>query len=224
LKLSVIVPCLNEGEGLYDLIDQLQSLRQEGHEVILVDASEPKKHFKPLNQTLDKHIFTQAGRAYQMNQGANQASGDILWFVHADSRLSKSVLHVMKSLSGLNAEWGRFCVRLDAQGVMFRTIEWMMNMRSCMSSIATGDQAIYVSRDLFHELKGFPDIALMEDIALSGLLKKKMRLTCHSETIETSARRWKKNGVYKTILLMWLLRWQYFWGADPVLLARRYLN
>ncbi|MEO6696754.1 MAG: TIGR04283 family arsenosugar biosynthesis glycosyltransferase, partial [Gammaproteobacteria bacterium] len=163
------------------------------------------------------------GRARQMNLGAATACGEILLFLHADTRLPQNAGAVIHSgLAQTGARWGRFDVRLSGRPPLLRVVEALMNWRSRLTGIATGDQAIFVRRDLFERAGGFPDIPLMEDIALSRILKRFSRPFCVRERVITSSRRWEQHGIVRTIFLMWRLRLAYALGADPEQLVRRY--
>jgi rSAM/selenodomain-associated transferase 2 len=158
-----------------------------------------------------------------MNAGAAKASGDVLLFLHADTRLPRDTEHVV--LNGLERSkrvWGRFNVRIEGKHPLLWLVAWLMNIRSRLTGIATGDQAIFVRRDAFNAAGGFPEIPLMEDVALCQRLKRASWPLCLREKVVTSGRRWEKNGVVSTVLLMWRLRLAYFFGADPKDLARQY--
>ena len=171
----------------------------------------------------DQVLSAPRGRALQMNAGAAKASGDVLLFLHADTRLPREAERlVLDGLARSGRDWGRFDVTIEGRHPMLRLVAAMMNLRSRLTGIATGDQAIFVKRDAFHAAGGFPEIPLMEDIALSKRLKRTGRPLCLRERATTSGRRWETHGVFRTILLMWRLRLAYFFGADPAALARRY--
>jgi rSAM/selenodomain-associated transferase 2 len=158
-----------------------------------------------------------------MNAGTERASGDVLLFLHVDTRLPGDVDHVV--LNGLQRSgraWGRFDVRIDGRSPLLAIVGWLMSTRSRLTGIATGDQAIFVRREAFQAVGGFPAIALMEDIALCKRLKGVSRPLCLRERVITSGRRWEKNGVLNTVVLMWRLRLAYFFGADPEKLAQQY--
>jgi rSAM/selenodomain-associated transferase 2 len=164
-----------------------------------------------------------------MNTGAGAAHGDLFLFLHVDTLLPEQALSLLqKMMQGHgnhphgNHLWGRFDIRLDSQHWMFRVIETMMNLRSRLTSVSTGDQAIFVSRDLFNSVGGFPEIALMEDIAISKLLREHALPVNLSQRVTSSARRWQNRGILNTIWLMWKLRLYYFLGASPERLARMY--
>lgn len=221
-RLSIIVPCLNEAESLLLVLAPLQQLRREGHEVLLVDGGSTDGSLELAADLVDQAFPAERGRALQMNAGAARAEGDVLWFVHADTLVPVHAGGAVLEAVAAGAVWGRFDVRLDAPGSAFRVIEWCMNQRSRLSGIATGDQAMFVRRDRFETVGGFPPIPLMEDIALSTALKAGSRPRCLRQRVRTSARRWERGGVMATVLLMWRLRYRFWRGADPRELARLY--
>ncbi len=199
----------------------LQGLRGAGHELILVDGGSDDGTGELARTLVDRLIDSPAGRARQMNAGARVARGEILWFLHLDSRLPPGAAQqVIDSARG--GGWGRFDVRLSGRHILFRLIERLMNLRSCISGIATGDQGIFVHRELFFAPDGFPDIPLMEDIVLSRRLRYRRRPVCLRPPLVTSSRRWERHGILRTVLLMWYLRLAYFLGASPDYLARLY--
>ena len=222
-KLSVIVPALDEGERIAATLDALANLRALGVEVIVVDGGSRDATVQRARLRADRVIPAARGRASQMNAGAEKASGDVLLFLHADTRLPADADHVV--LNGLERSgraWGRFDVKIESRHPLLFVVGWLMNMRSRATGIATGDQAIFVKRDTFREVGGFPAVALMEDIALCKRLKRVSRPLCLRQHVVTSGRRWEQHGVLNTMLLMWRLRLAYFFGADPAELARRY--
>ncbi len=158
-----------------------------------------------------------------MTAGARQAGGEILWFLHADSLPPPDAACLIRAaLADPDRHWGRFDVRLSGRQPLLRAVETLMNRRSRLTGIATGDQGIFVRRALFERIGGYPPVALMEDIALSRLLKRHGWPVCLRQRLQTSSRRWERNGISRTILLMWRLRLAYFFGADPARLARIY--
>jgi rSAM/selenodomain-associated transferase 2 len=228
-RLSIIMPVLDEGEGIAAALDALAELRGLGVEVIVVDGGSHDATVQRARLRADQVLTAPAGRALQMNAGAAKASGDVLLFLHADTRLPPEAERlVLDGLARSGRGWGRFDVTLEGRHPMLRLVAAMMNLRSRLSGIATGDQAIFVKRDLFQAAGGFPAIALMEDIALSKRLKRLNgskhlgRPLCLRQRAITSGRRWETHGVFRTILLMWRLRLAYFFGADPAALAGRY--
>lgn len=222
MKISIIIPVLNEEAGLSRLSSQLQSIRQLGHEIIVVDGGSVDNTLVIAYEVTDRVVISKAGRALQMNSGASVASGDVLLFLHADTILPDDAVQVVSDLAQRKNYWGRFDVRLSSSKYVYRLIEGLMNLRSCITSIATGDQAIFVEKNLFDRVQGFPEIALMEDVAISRRLKKISRPVCIKQRVVTSSRRWETNGVVSTVLLMWKLRLYYYFGVSPEKLNQLY--
>lgn len=221
-RLSVVVPTFREADGIVEALTALGPLRQQGHEVIVVDAGGDgtAELAAPL---ADRVLAAPRGRAVQMNHGAEVATGDVLLFLHADTRLPPDGARAITAgLAQTGRAWGRFDVRLSGSQSLLRVVERMMNWRSRLTGIATGDQAIFVSRERFRAIGGYPQIALMEDIALSRQLKRLGPPLCLRERVLTSSRRWERDGVVRTILLMWWLRLRYFLGKSPAQLAGIY--
>jgi len=222
-KLSIIIPVLDEGDGIAAALDALAHLRAVGTEVIVVDGGSRDATVERAQLRADRVVLAKRGRALQMNAGAEGASGDVLLFLHADTRLPAEADRVV--LNGLDQSrrvWGRFDVKIDGRSRLLPVVAWLMGLRSRLTGIATGDQAIFLRRDAFQAVGGFPAVALMEDIAICKRLKRLGRPLCLRACVTTSGRRWEKNGVLSTILLMWRLRFAYFLGADPKQLARQY--
>lgn len=208
---------------LVDNLKKLQAVRHKGHEIIVVDGGSTDESRKLADPYVDQLLTSNAGRAQQMNTGAAMAGGDILLFLHIDTLLPEDGLAaITQAVRPDEKVWGRFDVRLSGNQQSFRMIETMMNWRSRLSGIATGDQAIFVARTLFQRVHGFSDIPLMEDVELCRRLKKVRSPICLSQRVITSSRRWEMGGVFKTIILMWRLRLAYWLGADPARLARQY--
>ena len=221
--ISVVVPVLDEAEAIARSLAPLQPLRGRDVEVIVADGGSRDGTRRVALPLCDRVVDAPCGRARQMNAGARSASGRVLLFLHADTRLPPGWDHLVRdALGNGDREWGRFDVRLDGAHPMLRIVERAMNLRSRLSGIATGDQAMFVARGAFRAAGGFPDIPLMEDIALSRTLRARSRPACLDAAVVTSSRRWERNGVVRTIVLMWRLRLQYALGADPEKLARLY--
>lgn len=223
VPLSIIVPALNEAPGVANALQRLAPMRLRGAEIILVDGGSSDNTVEIARPLTDKVIAAPAERASQMNAGAAAARGDILLFLHADTFLPEGADQlVIRRLSASDGVWGRFDAKISSPHPLLAVVGVMMNIRSRLTGIATGDQAIFVRRAAFESVGGFPAIALMEDIALSRALKRLTPPLCLREKVLTSARRWHENGILPTIVLMWRLRIAYFLGADPRELARRY--
>jgi rSAM/selenodomain-associated transferase 2 len=220
--LSIIVPVIDEAPILAAALQGLAPLRSRGAEVILVDGGSNDGTVDLARPLADRLIVARRGRATQMNAGAAAACGDVLLFLHADTRLPDHADRlVVDGLARSGRQWGRFDVGFDGGGLL-RLVAAMMNIRSRLTGICTGDQAIFITRAAFDAIGGFPSIALMEDIAVSTRLKRVSRPLCLRARVTTSGRRWRKHGVLRTILLMWRLRLAYFFGADPAHLADQY--
>jgi rSAM/selenodomain-associated transferase 2 len=217
-RLSVIVPALNEAPGIGAALQALAPLRARGHEVIVVDGGSEDRTREIAAPLCDRLVVAQRGRAVQMNAGARAARGDALVFLHADTRLPEDA---DKEIVGCLEKhlWGRFDVAIEGRHRLLPVIARAMNLRSRLTGIATGDQAIFVRREAF---AGFPDIALMEDVAFSTAMKRRGPPACLRSRVLTSGRRWESRGVLRTVALMWRLRLLYFLGARPEALARRY--
>ena len=218
---SIIIPVLNEESSIKDLLHQLQTYRQQGHEVIVVDGGSNDNTCSISKPLSDKVITSESGRALQMNNGAAHSENDILWFLHADTLIfDKSVEQVQQALN--KNDWGRFNVKLSGSHILFRLIEKMMNVRSCLTGIATGDQGIFVKKYVFNAVNGYPNILLMEDIEISKKLKLISRPICIKEKLTTSSRRWEEKGILSTVLLMWKFRLLYWLGVSADKLAVQY--
>ena len=218
-RLSVVVPALNEAARIHAALEALAPLRARGHEVIVVDGGSEDATMELALPLATQVIKAARGRALQMNAGARAARGDAFIFLHADTCLpARADELVLRALE--HAAWGRFDVRITGRAAL-TIVAAMMNIRSRLTGVATGDQAIFVRRDAF---PGFPEIALMEDIALSRELKRRGRPACLRERVRTSGRRWEARGVLRTIFLMWRLRLLYALGVPPQRLAREYAD
>lgn len=223
MLVSIIIPTLNEEASISHLLQQLQTYRQQGHEVIIVDGGSTDKTVSISQPFADKVIQSEPGRAVQMNNGASQASFDVLWFVHADTLIpDNAVERIQYYLSNDKNKWGCFNIKLSGSHVLFRIIERMINIRSCISGIATGDQGIFINKNLFEVVKGFSNLPLMEDVELCKRLKPISSPVCAKEVLTTSSRRWEQNGILSTVVLMWRLRFLYWMGIGADKLADQY--
>lgn len=222
MTLSIVMPVLNEAADIDAALMVLAPLRACGVEVIVADGGSKDGTAGLARPLADLVLTAPRGRALQMNAGAAAARGDVLLFLHADTRLPESADRlVLDGLARTGRIWGRFDVRIEGGGLL-GVISFMMNWRSRLTGIATGDQAMFMTRAAFEAAGGFPAIALMEDIALSARLKHLGKPLCLPSRVTTSPRRWQKHGTFRTILLMWRLRLAYYCGADPAKLARSY--
>jgi rSAM/selenodomain-associated transferase 2 len=240
MKVSVIIPVLNEEAAICEKLPELQWVRDSGHEIIVVDGGSTDGSVSQAKKYSDVVISSEKGRAAQMNAGAGMATGELLLFLHVDTQLPQNGIdeiqlsldtHVDRNNADRNIDdgkgsamsaWGRFDVRLSGKHFSFRIVEFMMNWRSRLTGIATGDQAIFVTRPLFNEIGGYLELPLMEDIDISRRLKNYSRPICISDHVVASSRRWETLGIYRTVLLMWRLRLSYWLGVDPVRLAKQY--
>jgi len=217
-RLSIVVPVLNEAPGIAATLQSLAPLRARGHEVIVVDGGSDDESAALAGPLCDRVLQAPRGRAVQLNAGARAASGEILVFLHADTRLPPHADQLIVSALQDHA-WGRFDVEIEGRHPALGLIAAALNLRSRLTGIATGDQAMFVRRGNF---PGFPEIALMEDVALSRLLKRGGRPACLRRRVRTSGRRWEARGVLRTVLLMWRLRALYALGVPAERLARLY--
>jgi len=225
MSLSLIVPALNEAHGIIDMLQALQPLRKRGCEVIVVDGGSTDHTPVLARRWCDQVLRATGGRAQQMNAGAAAAGGEILCFLHADSYLPEGADGlIVDGLARGRRSWGRFDVNIAGKHPMLRVIAQMMNLRSRLTGIATGDQGLFMTRSVFEAAGRFPEIALMEDIALTRQLKRYGKPLCIAHRLTTSGRRWEKHGLWRTILLMWRLRLAYWMGADPDRLAAQYVR
>ena len=220
LKLSIVIPVFNEGAGLSVFLDALP--RQDPEiEIILSDGGSTDDSMALAEHRVDCIVSSGKGRANQMNAGASRATGQFLLFLHADTQLPKNFKAlILESQS----DWGRFDVRLSGEHWAFRMIEFMMNWKSRQTGICTGDQGIFVKRNLFESIGGYASIPLMEDIEISDRLAKLSAPSCIKVPLTTSSRRWEEKGILKTMLLMWYLRIRYATGTSPDILVKKYYS
>jgi rSAM/selenodomain-associated transferase 2 len=221
--ISIIIPTLNEGAHIAGMLVRLQPLRARGHQIILVDGGSRDRTVAEAKDLADRIIQAPRGRASQMAAGTSLAAHPVLWFLHADSRVPEQADSLIAAALQ-RRRWGRFDVRLSGhrQRPLLRLVAWLMNRRSCLTGIATGDQGIFVTRQALAAIGGIPPLPLMEDVELSRRLRHLGRPACISTPLITSSRRWEQHGIWRTIALMWLLRAAYALGVPPVRLARLY--
>ncbi len=221
--LSIIVPTLNEAVGIVATLRALAPLRRDGAEVIVVDGGSRDPTRALAAPLADRVLAAARGRATQMNAGAVAACGAVLLFLHADTRLPRHADRLIAAaLKERDVVWGRFDVAIAGRSRLLPLVASLMNLRSRLTGIATGDQALFVRRSVFEQVGGFPDQPLMEDVELTKRLKRIATPVCLAQRVTTSGRRWDARGAWRTILLMWWLRVRYFFGASPARLAARY--
>lgn len=232
--LSIVMPVLNEAAGLPAALQALAALRQRGVQLVVVDGGSTDATMAlalaatgpcgsdSAKSAVDATITAPRGRASQMNAGARMAGADALLFLHADTQLPPDADVAVLGALNAGADWGRFDVRISGRPLMLRVVAALMNVRSRATGIATGDQALFVRRKVFDAVQGFPDQPLMEDIELSRRLRRLSPPACLRARVTTSGRRWEQHGVWRTIWLMWRLRWRYWRGEPASTLARAY--
>ena len=220
---SIIVPVLDEAPGIAAALEALAPMRRAGASVIVVDGGSRDATRTLAAPLADRVIEAPRGRASQMNAGARECGGDIIVFLHADSVLPPNALDAIAAgLKRTARDWGRFDVAIAGADPLLALVALLMNARSRLTGVATGDQAIFVRREAFDAIGGFPEIPLMEDVAISKKLLGRTRPLALEDRVVTSGRRWERHGTMRTIFLMWRLRMAYALGADPRRLARRY--
>lgn len=231
MNLAIIMPVLNEADTIAGALDALEPARVAGAEVIVVDGGSGDRTREIAARRGARAIDAGRGRATQMNAGAAATRAETLIFLHADTRLPDGAIDMVRAAVDAGGDvggpagghaWGRFDVRIAGAGPPLALVAALMNLRSRLTGIATGDQAMFMTRAAFAAVGGFPEIALMEDVEMSRRLRRLSRPLCLRARVTTSGRRWEKNGVWRTIMLMWRLRLAYWLGADPNALARRY--
>ena len=221
MRISIIIPVLNEGGTIASTLESLVPLAVE--EVIVVDGGSADRTRDIVAGTQAILSFSECNRSRQMNHGAELSKGDVLLFLHADTRLPTSaVTDISSALQDPQCVGGRFDVKLDSSSWIFQIIGRLINLRSRWTKVATGDQAIFVRREVFEVVEGFPDLPVMEDIAFSRALKQQGKVACLRTEVVTSSRRWEKEGIWITILKMWSLRLLFLAGVSPFYLKRFY--
>jgi rSAM/selenodomain-associated transferase 2 len=221
-EISIVVPILNEEDTISNCLNKLKTLRHKGYEIIVVDGGSSDNTVSLATPLCDQIIHSKKSRSIQMNTGAATASGRCFLFLHADTVLPEDIPDLLSKIENIENIWGRFDIKLSGRAWLFRVIEKCMNVRSRLTGIATGDQVIFVGKELFAKINGYPEIALMEDIAISSLLIRYSKPVCLREKVVSSSRRWETNGIIKTIIKMWILRLLYFFQYDTNKLAKLY--
>jgi rSAM/selenodomain-associated transferase 2 len=223
--LGVVIPTLNEAPGIDACLAAIAPLRDAGAEVVVSDGGSDDGTPQRAAARGATVIVAPRGRASQLNAGAAGCRAGLLAFLHADCRPTpEACARLLQLCRSPEPLWGRFDVSLSGTGGLLFVIGASMNLRSRLTGIATGDQLMFVSRSLFQAVGGFPGIPLMEDIALSRALKTRRPPVCPRERVLVSSRKWREEGVLRTMILMWRLRAAYALGADPARLARRYYS
>jgi rSAM/selenodomain-associated transferase 2 len=222
MRTLIVVPVLNESLALAQRLGELDVLRAMGAQVLFVDGGSTDRTVELARDAGFDVLESEKGRARQMNAGARASMSEVLVFLHVDTKLPPRALYQIENHLSQKSGWGRFDVRIVGVSPWLRLVAWMMNVRSRLTGIATGDQALFMTRTLFDEVGGFPEQPLMEDIEMSKRLKRISAPVCLRDQVETSGRRWEQNGVWKTIFLMWRLRFAYWRGVPSSELARLY--
>ncbi len=225
MRIAIVVPVFNEALALPHLMANLDVLREttsQDFELVFADGGSTDGTVALIEKRGFRVISSPKGRAWQMNAGAAQSTGDVLLFLHADTQLPQNAIKAIATSLVGDVCWGRFDVRIAGAPWMLGVVARMMNWRSRLTGIATGDQAMFMTRTAYQNISGFPEQALMEDIEVSRRLLQLSRPACISSPVVTSGRRWETRGVWTTIFLMWRLRWAYWRGQNPKQLAELY--
>jgi rSAM/selenodomain-associated transferase 2 len=219
---SIIIPTLNESASIQKNLERLQSLRMHGFECIIADGGSTDGTQLLAQPLVDKLIQSPKGRSRQMNAAAACAKGRWLLFLHADTELPDDIPVWKEFIDNTELCWGYFRIQLSGHSMMLRIIEKAVNYRSFLTKVATGDQCLFVRKKVFESIGSFPDIPLMEDVAISKCLRSLGKPVLWRSQVTTSSRRWEENGIFNTILLIWFLRFAYFVGVSPQRLHRFY--
>lgn len=224
-SISIVIPVLNDAVALRQLLDDLDSILGLDAQRIVVDGGSGDGSYELARERIDCVLRSPAGRARQLAAGVAAAQGRWVWMLHADTRVDHRAWRaLLGAISVDGAAWGRFDVRLSGDAAAFRMIETLMNLRSRWSGICTGDQGIFVRRDLLELIGGIPDQALMEDVELTKRLRRYSSPICIADRVVASSRRWQQRGIAATVFLMWRMRLRYFLGASPETLVREYYD
>lgn len=221
MKVSIVVPVLNEAGRLPALFDNIDTLRAKAMsikgfsiELIIVDGGSTDRSLSCATNA-NVVLRSKPGRARQMNLGARYAAGELLVFLHADTSLPEEIVYEWQRMITEKYSWGFAPVHLDHQAVSFRIIEWCMNIRSRLTRVATGDQVLCITREAFEEQTGFADIDLMEDVEFSARLRKANTPLFFRYKVRCSVRKWLQHGTLRTVCMMWGIRAAYFFGVSP---------
>ena len=224
-ELSIVIPTLNENLYITSHLPYFESIIKQGHEIIIVDGGSIDGTVESAERLGCKCITTKASRGYQLQAGANASIHDVLVFLHADTLLPPTAMKdINSSLSNPDSSWGRFNVVFSSNNLIFKVLAWFMNKRSCITGIVTGDHTLFIKRNTYFDCGGFADIPIMEDIEISKRLKKYSNPVCLSNSVITSSRKWEKQGVIKTILMMWILRAKFYFGIPAEKLVKQYYS
>jgi rSAM/selenodomain-associated transferase 2 len=224
-KLSIIIPVLDESLFFTRQQLYLKALLNQEHEIIVVDGGSTDDSVLAAKNLGCTCIQTKASRGFQLHAGANASSHDYLVFLHADTLMPLTGTDsIISALDNQSVYWGRFNVAFTNKKFIFHIIAWFMNKRSCLTGIVTGDQTLFINRNTYFKCGGFKDIPIMEDIEFSKRLKKHSPPICLNETVITSSRKWEKQGIIRTIILMWILRAKYYFGASTHKLSKQYYS
>jgi len=221
--LTILIPCLNEAAEIETLLQRLREMQNAGVRVLFIDGGSSDDTVARIRTAGFDCMQSEAGRAVQMNAGATLCTTEVLWFIHADTVVTADhIADIRHAMVDSVVVGGRFDVRLSGRHPLFRMIEFFINVRSRITKISTGDQAMFVRRDVFERLGGFPDQPLMEDVEFSRYLKRVGKVVCLSRPVITSSRRWEQHGISRTMWLMWKLRLYYWLGIPVEKLAAKY--
>ena len=223
MRVSVVIPTLNEAGSIARTLGRVR--QASACEIVVVDGGSEDGTPESVRAYADQLVSAPRGRARQMNAGARAANGEALLFLHADTIPPEQFSElIVEALADPEVVGGRFDVCVDAPGWLFRLIGSLMNIRSRLTGIATGDQGIFVRRAVFETIGGYPEWDIMEDLEFSRQLKRAGKIACLRAQVKTSARRWQRHGITKTILLMWGLRLCHFLGVSPAALKTFYAD